>query len=414
VSRVVFRAMWLTLARDRSAIAMSVLLPIAFFLVFASIFAGTAGEHLRVRIAYADEVDSEESRRLLAALRREAALEPAAEVTLSSERVRELVRSGAADAGLIVRAEAEPLGSVGGFGAPPLLLVTDPTRAVAARLVAGLAQKAYFAWLPDVALGGVVELIDLDFTELDPEQKEEIRRELQRLRLETLEAAREGSERSGDFQELVEIAEVERPARGRNHVAYYAGAVAILFLLFSAVHGALSMLEERDSGILDRVLAGPAGAKALVDGKYLFLTAQGFVQVSLIFLVAWLAHDVDLPGHVAGFALVTLAAAAAAAGLALALTSACSTARQAQTLANVAILITSAIGGSMVPRFFMPQWVQDLGWATPTTWALEGYTRVFWRGEPLSSLALPVTMLLVAAALGWGVARRAARRWESL
>jgi ABC-2 type transport system permease protein len=130
--------------------------------------------------------------------------------------------------------------------------------------------------------------------------------------------------------------------------------------------------------------------------------------------VAWLAHDVDLPGHVAGFALVTLAAAAAAAGLALALTSACSTARQAQTLANVAILITSAIGGSMVPRFFMPQWVQDLGWATPTTWALEGYTRVFWRGEPLSSLALPVTMLLVAAALGWGVARRAARRWESL
>lgn len=414
MSRVVFRAMWLTLARDRSAIAMSVLLPIAFFLVFASIFAGTAGEHLRVRIAYADEVDSEESRRLLAALRREAALEPAAEVTLSSERVRELVRSGAADAGLIVRAEAEPLGSVGGFGAPPLLLVTDPTRAVAARLVAGLAQKAYFAWLPDVALGGVVELIDLDFTELDPEQKEEIRRELQRLRLETLEAAREGSERSGDFQELVEIAEVERPARGRNHVAYYAGAVAILFLLFSAVHGALSMLEERDSGILDRVLAGPAGAKALVDGKYLFLTAQGFVQVSLIFLVAWLAHDVDLPGHVAGFALVTLAAAAAAAGLALALTSACSTARQAQTLANVAILITSAIGGSMVPRFFMPQWVQDLGWATPTTWALEGYTRVFWRGEPLSSLALPVTMLLVAAALGWGVARRAARRWESL
>jgi ABC-2 type transport system permease protein len=406
--------MWLTLARDRSAIAMSVLLPIAFFLVVASIFAGTAGEHLRVRIAYADEVDSEESRRLLAALRREAALEPAAEVTLSSERVRELVRSGAADAGLIVRAEAEPLGSVGGFGAPPLLLVTDPTRAVAARLVAGLAQKAYFAWLPDVALGGVVELIDLDFTELDPEQKEEIRRELQRLRLETLEAAREGSERSGDFQELVEIAEVERPARGRNHVAYYAGAVAILFLLFSAVHGALSMLEERDSGILDRVLAGPAGAKALVDGKYLFLTAQGFVQVSLIFLVAWLAHDVDLPGHVAGFALVTLAAAAAAAGLALALTSACSTARQAQTLANVAILITSAIGGSMVPRFFMPQWVQDLGWATPTTWALEGYTRVFWRGEPLSSLALPVTMLLVAAALGWGVARRAARRWESL
>ena len=33
--------------------------------------------------------------------------------------------------------------------------------------------------------------------------------------------------------------------------------VAVLFLLFSAVHGAITLLEEKDSGILDRILAGP-------------------------------------------------------------------------------------------------------------------------------------------------------------
>jgi ABC-2 type transport system permease protein len=406
--------MWLSLVRDRSAIAMSAFLPVVFFLVFAAIFAGTSGEHLRVRIAYADEVESEASRRLLAALAEEAALEPVAEGPLPTERVIELVTNGSADAGLIIRAAAEPLGSVGGFGAPPLRLVTDPTRAVAARLVAGLAQKAYFTWLPDVALGGIVDFIDIDFVRLQPEQRLEIDRRLEELRVETLAAATDPSDRRRGFEELVDFDTIERAARGRNHVAYYAGGVAILFLLFSAVHGALSMFEERDSGILDRILAGPGRSAALVDGKFLFIVAQGFAQVSIIFVVAWLVYGVDLPGRALGYGIVTLAAATAAAGIALALTSACSTARQAQTLTNVAILITSAIGGSMVPRFFMPQWVQDLGWLTPTTWALEAYTRVFWRAEPLVALTVPVSMLLAIGLLGLWLARRAARRWESL
>jgi ABC-2 type transport system permease protein len=406
--------MVLTFARDRHALAMSLALPIVFFLVFAAIFAGTSGEHLKVRIALADEVGSEASQRLLRALARDPALEPVSEQPVDPTRARDLVRSGGADVALIVRAEAEPLGSMGGFGAPPLLLISDPTRAVAAQVVTGLVQKAYFSWLPDVALGGVVELIEADFVEFEAAQRAEIDAELRRLREEALEAEGSGPAVGAGFDDLVERDEVQRPSRGRNHVAYYAGAVAILFLLFSAVHGALSMLEERDSGILDRLLAGPSGTSALVHGKFLFLVAQGFVQVSLIFVVAWAVHGVDLPGHLVGHVTVTLAASAAAAGLALALTSACATRHQAQTLTNIVILITSAVGGSMVPRFFMPGWIQDLGWLTPTTWALEAYTRVFWRSEPLSSLLLPVTVLLLTAGLGLLFARRAARRWESL
>ncbi len=414
MSGVVFRIMLLTFVRDRHALTMSIVLPIAFFLVFATIFAGSSGEHLRVRIAFCDEVRSDASTRLLRALARDPALEPVAPGPLPAARVRELVRSGGIDAGLIVRREAEPLGSMGGFGAPPLLLLSDPTRAVAAQLVAGLVQKAYFTWLPDVALGGVVELLQAEFVELTPEQGDAAQAALSELRGSVLADEARARPPSVGLEELVERRAIERPARARNHVAYYAGAVAILFLLFSAVHGSLSMFEERDSGILDRLLAGPAGAAALVNGKFLFLLAQGFFQVSVIFLVAWLAYGVELPARLPGYGLVTVAASAAAAGLALALTTACATARQAQTLANAVILITSAVGGSMVPRFFMPPLIQDLGWLTPTTWALEAYTRLFWRGEPLGSLLLPVAMLLLAGGGGLTLAHAAARRWQSV
>jgi ABC-2 type transport system permease protein len=68
----------------------------------------------------------------------------------------------------------------------------------------------------------------------------------------------------------------------------------------------------------------------------------------------------------------------------------------------------------MVPRFFMPKWIQDLGWITPNTWALEGYTRIFWRDQGLSSLAVPVGLLLAVGIGGFVVARLLTRRWETL
>ena len=40
---------------------MSFVLPIAFFVIFASIFAGASGEELRLKLAVADEVRSETS-----------------------------------------------------------------------------------------------------------------------------------------------------------------------------------------------------------------------------------------------------------------------------------------------------------------------------------------------------------------
>ena len=74
----------------------------------------------------------------------------------------------------------------------------------------------------------------------------------------------------------------------------------------------------------------------------------------------------------------------------------------------------SALGGSMVPRFFMPPLLQDLGWITPNTWALEAYTAIFWRDEAMTSLLLPWAMLAGAGIIGLWIAQRAARRMEIL
>jgi ABC-2 type transport system permease protein len=276
-------------------------------------------------------------------------------------------------------------------------------------MLAGRLQQAYVQALPDVALGALVRELDVRFLSLDDPQRARLAAGLGALRSG---AGGEQGFSAALYERRPVIA--ARKGKDKSTVAYYAGAVAILFVLFSAVHGAISLLDDRDAGIIDRVLAGPAGIQVLVAARFLFLVAQSFLQIVIIFLVAWLGYGVDLPRHLVGFGLTTLAVSICAAGLALALVAACRTRRQAQNVSNVAILILSAVGGSMVPRFFMPPLMKDLGWLTPNTWGLEAYASVFWRGEGLASLVLPLALLVGTGLVALFVARLLARRWETI
>ena len=66
----------------------------------------------------------------------------------------------------------------------------------------------------------------------------------------------------------------------------------------------------------------------------------------------------------------------------------------------------------MFPRFLMPETLQRFSLIFFNSWALDGFLKVFWRGEPLRSLWPQVTALLAFAAVFFVAARRLSRRWE--
>jgi ABC-2 type transport system permease protein len=72
----------------------------------------------------------------------------------------------------------------------------------------------------------------------------------------------------------------------------------------------------------------------------------------------------------------------------------------------------SSIGGSMFPRYLMPEAVQKAGLLTINAWAIDGFTKVFWRDEPISHLWPQVSVLLAVGVVLFVIARRIARRWE--
>ena len=411
MSWAMFRVMALELWRDRGAFVMAFLLPPVVFLIFAAVFAGATGENIQLKIAFADTARTPASMRLATALLTDPDLRAHRTAMASAEAVRDEVRSGRADAGLVIRADPglEPapvgqgvkMGDVPDGGGQPLVIYTDPTRAVAAPLTQARILQALARALPDVMLARTARQVTAVTGPLTPAQS---------ARLAAAEASLVREPPPAGPDDLFLRQPVEGARKGGGTIAYYAGAVTILFALFSAMHGALSLIDERQSGISDRILAGPAGMGPVVTGKFLFLFCQAVAQACAIFATAEVLYATPVLDHLFYWTVTTAAVALCAGGLALGVVSLCRTRDQAQMLSTFIILILSAIGGSMVPRFLMPPWLQEVGWFTPHAWAIDAYQGVLWRDEGSGTLYKAWLVLALIGVAGLAIAQAASRR----
>jgi len=384
----VARVMWLALLRDRGALMLAFVLPPLMFLVFAEVFSGAGESDLEMRVAVLDTVGSPLAGRITRAIMEADGIVPVSDDSiggpLNTTRLEALVRDGRADAAILLR--AQPDGDLDAD--PPVVVIGDASRALAAAVVTGRVQRVLQSQFPALGVARAASLIDALAGPYTSEQQEALNLAFAELDPAALEDADGATSQDG----LVEQRLLGGGREIDDGVSYYAGAVAILFLLFAAMQGAISLIDERNSGIVDRLVAGPGGYTVVVVGKGLFLTLQALAQATLIFAVAWGFYGLDWFGHFGPWLVTALLAAALAAWLGLLLASLCSTRQQAQTASAFVVLIMSAIGGSMMPRFLMPGWLRELGWFTPNAWVIESWHGIFWRGDGPAELAA-----------GWGV-----------
>jgi ABC-2 type transport system permease protein len=419
----IVRTAVVSLRRDRGALLLSFILPVVFLSIFAVIFGGRHDTTPKVNVLVVDEDHSRISQRLVQGLEREGSLvvqtrpapvKGAEQPEYAARTAEAAVKAGTAPVALIIpHGFSENPISFGPAGAnrPTIQLLEDSSDIVAPQMIVGLLQKVAMTSMPDLMAEQGSRYLDQFAGGLTREQHDRLDESLRYLRERQQSGAAAPDSGNGGI-----IAVTARAVVGENKnnpmVSFYAAAIGVMFLLFTASGAAGALLDEVESGTLDRVLSSRVTMTTLLLGKLTFNSLLAFSQLVVMFLWGWAVFKLDFWSHIPGFVVMGVCTAFAVATFGLVLASVCRTRAQLGALSTLVILVMSSIGGSLFPRFLMPEAMQKAGLLTINAWAIDGFTKVFWRDEPVFHLWPQVLVLVGIAIVLFAIARRLARRWE--
>ncbi len=238
------------------------------------------------------------------------------------------------------------------------------------------------------------------------------------LPAEDRESLREQAVRStaggGDTGTVVEVVQMQ-PAGMEieqlpNSVQQNVPGWTLFGVFFISQTLATSLLEEKKVGTFRRLLVAPMSRAALLLGKLTPFLIVNLVQIVLMFAVGVFimplvgAPKLELGPHPEALILISLAVSLAATGLGLLIAALAKTAEQIGGIGSLLVVTMAALGGVMVPRYIMPDFMQTIGLISPHAWALTAYQDVLVRGYGVDRILPEVAVLMSFAVVFFGVA----------
>jgi ABC-2 type transport system permease protein len=404
----------INLRRDRVAQALTFILPILFFSIFAMVFGNQRSPTRRIAVAVVDEDRSPYSRNLVAALAAEGGLDvrttaDGASTPLTRAQAEAMVKGGDLPVAVVLPA---------GLGAHPIVfgddsanrpqidLLADVSDPVAPPLVQGLLEKVSFTAAPKSLAAEGMRLFERYSGPLTPAQQASF----DAWQSDRGTAPGTATATIGVPVRLINVLQPDRT--DASTITFQAAGIGVMFLLFSCAGAGGALLEEQESGTLGRLIGSRAGLGGVLAGKWLYLTLVGALQLCVMFTWGALVFGLPLRPHLLGFLIMTIFTAAAAAAFGVLLATMCRSRAQLSGVSTIVILTMSALGGSMFPRFLMSETMQRVGLVTFNAWALDGYLKVLWRQSPIAGLWPQVSVLVVLTGAFLAAARLFARKWD--
>jgi ABC-type multidrug transport system, permease component len=175
-------------------------------------------------------------------------------------------------------------------------------------------------------------------------------------------------------------------------------------------------ITERRQNTLTRLRGIGIGFPLIMVGKILPYFFINQVQTTLMILTGIYltplcgGEALTITGSLWGLTLISSAVSFSAIGVALFIATVAQTAEQASTMGGIINVLFGAIGGIMVPKFLMPDFMQRLAMVSPMSWGLDGFLKIFVKGEGIRAVGGESAMLflfgLTVMALAMAVSRQ--------
>jgi ABC-2 type transport system permease protein len=411
---------------DKRAVTMSFAAPILIGSFFGYIFggAGEAGPPSKIAVAVVNQDNSEVSRKVVAALAADAALDVK---SLALGEAREMVRGGKTTvAAVIPSGFAERAGKAffRGGDKPEIQLLYDPSHSAELQVVNGVLMQHVMEVVSRESMSGTSSqrlmedsLRDLDQSpNMKPADKTALRRMLQSVgEWNQRQNANPQAQASSGFSMPYTVSREAVTARQGvkyNSMAHSFAGMCVQFILFMGIDAGMVVLYQRRSGLWKRLQAAPLSRYVIIGSR---ATSAGIVAMIIMLTVfgfARVVFGVKIEGSMAGFLGVCVAFAIMTATFGLLIAVLGKTPEATRGIAILVTLLLVMLGGSWVPSFIFPAWLQKATLVVPTRWAVDGLDAMVWRGSGFDAAVWPIGVLLgFAAAFGAIAVWRF--RWES-
>lgn len=372
--------------KDRRAVMLTFLLPIFLISVFALAFGGAKREASKPSVLLVADLDR--SALTTAIVQKLDSLKEIAVVSSTLADAQEEVKKGYEAAVLVFYKGFED--SVNSGKPLPMELQYDLVK----EMEVGILQQALLSSLMKSieqvgAMERVMKQIDRQYEGMDSAMIASIKMQVK----ETF--AEDAGKQAGSKQGMKMTPLVKEKENNPGLVQAVAGTAVMMLLLSLAQFGA-GLLTEKEDGTLKRLLYAPVEPGHILYGKLLSGILTAIVQLTVMFVFATLMFDLDLTGNIPGLLIMVLATAFACASFGMFLASVARTRQQLQGLSTLVVLTMSAIGGSMIPTFIMPEWMQKISVLSINYWSIQGFYDIFWRERPLAEIAVKALVLFGA------------------
>jgi len=194
------------------------------------------------------------------------------------------------------------------------------------------------------------------------------------------------------------------------YFAYLFPGITVMFVFFIVGMAGESILRERETGTLRRLVAAPLPKAAVIAGKVLAFTLLVCIQVSVLLGVAHIAFQMPLGNEPLGLALLIVILGLVASALGMLVASFSKSAKQADSVGTILGFVLAGLGGAIaigqfpLTRSSGPMAI--VAQLTPHSHAIEAFYRLLAEKGSLVDILPQLGILLGMALLFSAIAAR--------